>query len=84
MATSIGVSESSDAASTYYMSVATIASHWACSADTASRRIEKYRGQSGFLDLGSAGDLRRHKRRYAIVRISRELLKKIENDMRMQ
>jgi hypothetical protein len=64
-----------------YYSVGTIATRWAVSEDKASRVLEKYRGKQGFMDLGSVGNPRRRKRRYAIIRIHPSLLKEIEGSL---
>lgn len=60
-----------------FLSVAAIAQRWGCSEDKAARVLKKYRGRSGFMDLGS-GNARRRKRRYSIVRIHPSLLREIE------
>ena len=64
MAAAIAVSESSDALR--YFSVATIAARWQCSTDKVARMLARFRGETGFLDLGSGEDVRKHKRRYSI------------------
>jgi hypothetical protein len=63
-----------------YLSVDAVARRRSCSWDKASRELEKHRGQSGFMDLGSPEDVRRKKRKFAIIRIHPALLAKIEND----
>jgi hypothetical protein len=42
--------------------------------------VEAYRGQSGFLDLGHAENVRKRKRKYSIIRIHKTLLARIEED----
>jgi hypothetical protein len=61
-----------------YFSVSAIAERWQCSTDKAARMLENFRGEEGFLDLGSGEDVRKHKRRYSIIRIHPTLLQKIE------
>jgi hypothetical protein len=73
MATAVGVSFTD---AIQYFSVSAIASRWQCSTDKVSRMLEKFRGETGFLDLGSGEDVRKHKRKYAIVRIHPTLLAK--------
>jgi hypothetical protein len=63
-----------------YLSVNAIATKWDCSDDKAGRVLENYRGKTGFMDLGSPANVRKHKRRYAIIRIHPNLLKEIEGD----
>jgi hypothetical protein len=65
-----------------FISVGRIAKHWGCSIDKASHMLEKSRGEVGFLELGSHEDVRKHKRRYSIIKISPALLTKIEASMR--
>ena len=46
-----------------------------------SRVLEQYRGKSGFMDLGSGENVRKRKRKYAIIRIHPTLLTEIEGDL---
>jgi hypothetical protein len=71
-----GVSAAAD--EPFYWSVSRIAQRLDCSTDKATRLLEQYRGQEGFLDLGSPEDVRKHKRRYSIIRVHPTLLQKIE------
>jgi hypothetical protein len=64
-----------------YFSVSAIAERWQCSTDKAARMLENFRGEQGFLDLGSAGNLKKHTRKYSIIRVHPELLAKIENTL---
>ena len=64
-----------------YFSPSVIATRWACSTDKVSRILEAYRGNTGFIDLGSPESVRARKRRYSIVRIHRDLLAQIESDL---
>jgi hypothetical protein len=59
-----------------------IAKRWDCSEDKVARVLEKYRGEIGFMDQGTHANVRTHKRRYAIYRIHRTLLTKIETNLR--
>jgi hypothetical protein len=61
-----------------FYTVKKIAARWDVSTDTVSRRLERYRGEPGFKDWGTPADLKRHKRRYRILRIHADLLQKIE------
>jgi hypothetical protein len=64
-----------------YLSVSKIAERWGISTDKVARTVEPYRGKEGFMDLGSAGNVRKHVRKYAIIRIHPTLLKEIEGDL---
>ncbi len=64
-----------------YLSADSIATRWSCSVDKVSRVLEGYRGESGFMDLGSREDVRKHKRRYSIYRIHPKLLTRIEANL---
>jgi len=64
-----------------YFSVHTISERWGCSETKVSRILEKFRGRTGFPDLGAPENVRLHKRRHAIVRIHPSLLKEIEGKL---
>jgi hypothetical protein len=64
-----------------FYSVAQIAARWGTSDDTVRRVLEKYRGQTGFMELGWPEDIRKHKRKYSIPRIHSTLLLRIEADL---
>jgi hypothetical protein len=61
-------------------SVEMLAERWAFSTDKTSRVLEGYRGQPGFSDFGSAENVRTHKRRFSIIRITSALLQRIESE----
>jgi hypothetical protein len=61
-----------------YFSPSAIATRWDCSTDKVSRILEAYRGNTGFMDLGSPESVRARKRRYSIIRIHPDLLARIE------
>jgi hypothetical protein len=63
-----------------YFSPSAIATRWDCSVDKVAKMLEKFRGQAGFMDLGSPEDVRRRKRRYSIIRIHPDLLARIEGE----
>jgi hypothetical protein len=63
-----------------YFSPSAIATRWACSIDKVSRILEAYRGNTGFMDLGSPESVRARKRRYSIIRIHPDLLARIEGE----
>jgi hypothetical protein len=77
LATTLGASTSD----VQFFSVSAIASRWAVSEDTVARRLEQFRGEQGFLDLGTPEDVKKHKRRYSVVRIHPTLLEKIEGQL---
>jgi hypothetical protein len=61
-----------------YFTPTAIAERWSVSTDTVLRRLEKYRGRTGFMDLGIGYSVRRRKRRYSIIRVHPTLLRIIE------
>lgn len=63
-----------------FHSVQDLATRWGCSTDKVARELEKYRGRSGFLDLGVPQ--RRYRRKKSILRIHPDLLVQIEHDRR--
>lgn len=65
-----------------FLSVAAIATRWSLSTDKVSKILERYRGQQGFLDFGRPGrDLKKHLRKYSVIRVSPELLARIEAEL---
>ena len=64
-----------------YFSVSAIATRWQCSTDKVARMLERFRAETGFLDLGSGENVRKHKRRYSIIRIHPTLLQRIEAEL---
>jgi hypothetical protein len=65
-----------------YIPAPRIAKRWTCSTDTANRRLEKFRGVIGFMDLGSHEDVRGNKRKRSKIKIHPDLLVKIEASLR--
>jgi hypothetical protein len=61
-------------------SVEMLAERWAFSTDKTSRILEKYRGERGFTDWGAPENVRTHKRRFSIIRITSALLQRIESE----
>ena len=64
-----------------WLTVSMVARKWKMSPESASAILQRYRGRQGFLDAGSHGDLKRHTRARAIIRVSPALLKVIEGDL---
>jgi hypothetical protein len=64
-----------------WFSVSRIAKRWKFSPESVSLVLQRYRGRQGFLDKGSKGDLKKHVRAYAQIRISPTLLEIIERDL---
>jgi hypothetical protein len=64
-----------------YYSTSAIAERWCCSPNKVISVLEGHRGEKGFMDLGAAEDVRKHKRRYSIIRIHPALLNVIEASM---
>ena len=64
-----------------FFSVAAVAERWGVSEDKAARVLEKFRGRTGFLDLGHGENVRKRKRRYSIIRIHPTLLREIEGGL---
>jgi hypothetical protein len=67
---------------TAFFSVDAVAQRWSLSTDKTARLLEKYRGADGFHDFGRPDrDIKRHVRKYSIIRVSPELLAKIEAEL---
>jgi hypothetical protein len=54
---------------------------WSCSEEKAAR---VFRGRPGVLDLGSAEDYRKNKRRYSILRVPPSILAEVEAEFTEQ
>jgi hypothetical protein len=64
----------------FFWSIKRVAERWGVSTDTATRKLEQYRGRDGFIDLGSPGT--RYKQKKSNIKIHPSLLEQIERDRR--
>jgi hypothetical protein len=75
------ITASLDAGEIQFFTMKQIATRWSCSEEKAAR---VFRGRPGVLDLGSAEDYRKHKRRYSILRVPPYVLEQVEAEFTAQ
>jgi hypothetical protein len=72
------ITASLDAGEIQFFTMKQIAIRWSCSEEKAAR---VFRGRPDVLDLGSAEDYRKNKRRYSILRVPPNVLALVESEL---
>jgi hypothetical protein len=77
----LSMAASDGAGDIQFFTMKQIAMRWSCSEEKAAR---VFRGRPGVLDLGSAEDYRKNKRRYSILRVPPSILAEVEAEFTEQ